>query len=639
MKNFHVFFLIICISITNISYAQVGCPSNFLAGLMKGADSTETHGDQTFKSLTINPKNPNVVYIGTEGNGIFKSTDGGITWQWLRNGMKHSDGAYGENYGLDINPEDTAELIMGLGASPGPALGTPGGIYMTSNGGGGWNQRICGLENQSINMVWYDKQFPDTLFSAATGGYSSELGNPTFTRGGIYRSIDKGLNWIRMTTPARVDTGTAVRPLMFGREILVYWRGFLKSNDGGATWNYLPNPLMGRNIVEYAATPGFTSIYGLVRDSMVLYHSTDTGKTWFRKNYELNGMMSFYPGAPDTMFFDYGGILVRSNNRLNNAFNSIDHKIVLVTNKFIEKLVYAPSNPRIIYVSTRGYRVYKSTDGGHHFNLLVNLRDSIEKFIDLKPDINISYEKPCPKAPVKFHVINNLPEYRLRTFNWKDENGMPLSDMAEPSIVFNTNNGIGNFPISLEVSMDNGESKIFYDTVKINPITVVYDTAGLKRTDTLFANVNGMSGAYTTFWYDLDDGAFLFQSPSNFIPMNLLPSNKNVVNLMMNANSNNVCLFSDSITVTVHPNTSIGINRENINKVNIFPNPARNFININSINYMNSIEVYTIQGKLIERYNIHSKNKTINTSEFPNGILLFKIIYIDGSNTQHRILN
>ncbi len=639
MKKHYILFIAAYFLFTAPINAQVGCPSNFLAGIMKGADSTETHGDQTFKSLTVNPKNPNVVYIGTEGNGIFRTLDGGLTWHWLRNGMKHSSGAYGENYSVDINPEDTSELIMGFGASPGPAIGSPGAIYMTHNGGNNWVQRICGLENESVPMVWYDKAHPDTLLAASYGGYSSEPGNTTFTRGGVFRSVDKGLNWVRMNTPLRADTGSAVRPLMFGNNILVYWRGFMLSSDAGANWTYLPKPLFGRNIVEYASTPDLTSIYGLVRDSMVLYHTTDTGKSWLRKNYELNGMMSFYPGAPDTMFFDYGGVLVRSNNRLNNAFNSIDHKIVLVANKFIEKLVYAPSNPRIIYVSTRGYRVYKSTDGGHHFNLLVNLRDSIEKFVDIKPDVDIVYETPCQKAPVKLHAINNLTDYRLITYAWRDENGNQLSDMSDPAIPFNAHNGVGSFPISLEVSMDNGEHAIFYDTIKIDAITATYDTAGLRRSDTLFAEINGMNGPYVSFWNDIDDGAFLFASPSNYIPMNRLPINKQVVTLIVNANSNNVCLFLDTVTVAVHPNgPNTGIASEINNGLEVFPNPAANQINFSSLTEINRVEIYNVQGQFMESFEIHAKNGLINTTHLPSGYYLLKLNINNGTVVHRRMI-
>src|SRR5216684_1680385 len=43
--------------------------------------------DNPFRSLAIDPNNPQIVYAGSECNGIFKSTDGGNTWQWIRAGL------------------------------------------------------------------------------------------------------------------------------------------------------------------------------------------------------------------------------------------------------------------------------------------------------------------------------------------------------------------------------------------------------------------------------------------------------------------------------------------------------------------------------------------------------------------------
>lgn len=58
--------------------------------------TTSQDSDRPFHSLTIDPQNADLVYLGTERNGIVKSRDGGRTWERLRNGLRHSNQGYAE---------------------------------------------------------------------------------------------------------------------------------------------------------------------------------------------------------------------------------------------------------------------------------------------------------------------------------------------------------------------------------------------------------------------------------------------------------------------------------------------------------------------------------------------------------------
>ena len=71
--------------------------------LIQGPDGPANEDfDQVFRSLAVDPTDENIVFVGTERNGIFKSVDGGATWQWLRCGIRHMIGGYPEVWDIAI---------------------------------------------------------------------------------------------------------------------------------------------------------------------------------------------------------------------------------------------------------------------------------------------------------------------------------------------------------------------------------------------------------------------------------------------------------------------------------------------------------------------------------------------------------
>lgn len=627
-KLFHIPLFVLILMINVKSFGQIGCPSNYSSSIVKGPDSIQTHGDQTFRSLVVNPKNPNTVYVGTEGNGIFKSMDGGKTWKWKRKGLKHLMGDYPETYCIAINPEDTSELIMGVTIGPSNPLNTPAGIYMSNDGGESWHQRNCGITSASIALTWYDEQHPDTIFALSSGGYSSQ-GTPVFYSGGIFCSFDKGMNWFKVNMPANTDSCGAFRVVKHGNNVLVYLynrpagssMGFIKSFDGGLNWTYLHKPLAGRTIAEYDATANLDEIYAVVRDSSIIYTSTDTGRTWLRKDFEINGLLSLDPLSNDTAFFDHGGTLVRCKNRFNTSYPGVDYTDVITVGRPIEKIVYAGLNSRIIYMSTRGYRIYKSTNGGHSFIPLVNLRDSIEVFQDTIPEVSIVHNASCSGSAQHFSILNNQPNYSITSCTWSGDNGLFNSFNTNASHIFSSNNGIGEFPISVIIYFDNGRSKTIYDTILIQKASVSYDSFSLNRSDTLFANFQNLGSIMTVSWNDLENGTLYYSSSNSFLPIDKLP-NKNNINIVMNAQAIGGCFLIDTFQLTIL-NTYI-FKKQN-EDLHIYPNPSNNsfYISIPENSLDNMIKIFNINGE--EIYNSKFiQGESISTENIPSG--LYQII-------------
>jgi photosystem II stability/assembly factor-like uncharacterized protein len=173
---------------TNPNILYIG-PAN--GGVWKSTDGGNTWFPLTdyapslsMGSIAIDPVNPNVVYAGTGeatysgasyyGRGLLKTTDGGITWQHITNGLPSS--SYFSR--LVIRPNHNNELLAALGNS---------GLYYSTNSGSSWALLLSGR----CDDVKFS-QTGDTAFAWGSG------------IGGIKRSIDGGktFNTFAVSYPA-----------------------------------------------------------------------------------------------------------------------------------------------------------------------------------------------------------------------------------------------------------------------------------------------------------------------------------------------------------------------------------------------------------------------------------------------------
>ena len=121
------------------------CPTP-INGPLKGQSGNNR--DDVFHSLAIDPADPNTVYVGTEANGIFKTTDRGQTWTRLRTGLKctiaHS--FYSQIFDIAIDPANRQTLYASAINGPGPSSpvtypSASGGVYKSTDGGATWTQK------------------------------------------------------------------------------------------------------------------------------------------------------------------------------------------------------------------------------------------------------------------------------------------------------------------------------------------------------------------------------------------------------------------------------------------------------------------------------------------------------------------
>ncbi|HAL57230.1 MAG TPA: hypothetical protein DCP63_12370, partial [Bacteroidetes bacterium] len=217
-----VVFVLSLLLISGYAFAQNDSCLTEINGALKGGPGNVQ--DHMFHSLTIDPKNENIVYAGTETNGMFKTTDAGRTWMRLRQGLKCTANQTGYSQILDIaiDPNNSNILYASTVNGPGPA-GNPlspsssGGVYKSTDGGLTWHQKVSGLSNTYAQYVLIDPVNPNRLL-VGIGGLKSTFSQTlnTFFEGGIYFSTSAGDTWTPLSLPAGMSTNVFVDMVIRG---------------------------------------------------------------------------------------------------------------------------------------------------------------------------------------------------------------------------------------------------------------------------------------------------------------------------------------------------------------------------------------------------------------------------------------
>jgi photosystem II stability/assembly factor-like uncharacterized protein len=340
------------------------------------------------------PVDASKFYVGAASGGVWKTTDGGATFTPIFDDQGSlSIGA------LALDPRDSNILYVGTGeASPGGGSITyPGdGVWKTTDGGATWQQ--LGLDGTvAIGRMVVDPQNPNNVFVAAVGNLFSRSADR-----GVYRSQDGGRTWTKVLFVSDIAGAVdlAIDPVDPRRVFATTWQrirfpseriyggpgsGVWRSTDGGTTWTRLagglPTPESEPGRIGVAIAPSSPStVYAIYhrKDSTVdgVYRSLDGGTTWVRQPSsnlaQILGAQGFWHGRifvhplnPNEVWVDGVG-LARSNNG-GTTFGSVggmhvDHHIQW----------FFPANPAIILKGNDG-GVYRSTNGGTTWTHFANL--------------------------------------------------------------------------------------------------------------------------------------------------------------------------------------------------------------------------------------------------------------------------
>lgn len=498
MKRIFGLLLIICSIVYSQNWQNVG----------PGAGS-----DLHFAA--IQPDNENVIYVGGDIEGIFKTTNGGESWKNINNNIAHSDlgaGVYWTN-DIVIDPINFNRVYYCSGV----------GLFVTDNGGDSW-KLIYPLSYQpedeaiSVSTIAVDPNNTDRLFiglgDGAVGSFADfepfgDFVQPT----GVFRSSNGGESWeeLNIGMPAFTNVHSIIiAPGQPDKILISTSKGIYKSTDGGDNWHSsnvgLPHTnvhrlygkKVGNDFIIYATlkTIGDTADPNSFQGG--IFKSTDLGESWT----DITGNLPRYNSDAE-LFFEYW------------------------------KLDTHPTDPDIIVTATtRGSSyndtgVYATYDGGVNWDYIYYpvIGGWMEGWFDDPYGFDI---KIAPANPVRWilllddvEISNDAgstwePAFTTQVGNAWQGNGLEL--MNTETIAFHPSNPdilwIGYDDMGLFRSEDGGSSFIRLDPVMDPAIGSLSDIDAVKdiqvdpaNGDLYISRYQGSQGGYDA---DYSSGGIVF---------------------------------------------------------------------------------------------------------------------------------
>jgi len=269
-------------------------------------------------ALALAPSNPDVIYVGSGeglhrpdlsvGDGMFKSLDGGETWQHI--GLSDAQ----QIGGVAVDPRDPNRVFVAvLGHPYGP--NEQRGVFVTTDGGATWAKSLYIDERTGAIQVVFDPQDPEVLYADMWSHQEGPWENAVWSgaTSGLYKSMDGGVNWTRLSggLPGADQglgrIGIGISPShpqrIYATVNANEGGGIYRSDDAGGTWRMVSDDhrLWGRgdDFAEIKVHPHDPDLVFVA--NIASYRSADGGASWM----SLKGA----PGGDD-----YHGIWINPDN-------------------------------------------------------------------------------------------------------------------------------------------------------------------------------------------------------------------------------------------------------------------------------------------------------------------------------------
>lgn len=299
----------------------IGVPGTYYAGLPMGGVWKTTDAGMTWNpimdsvkevssigSVAVAPSDANVIYAGTgdmvirdlsRGNGMYKSTDAGKTWQHI--GLEGTD----HIVSLLVDPKNP-DIVLAAALGPVYKASPDRGIFRTEDGGKTWTKVLYPGDDTGAERLAWDPDNPSIVYATTVEGYRKRGGGPGGGggfggRGGqrgenrpasktmLYRSTDEGKTWQKVEGKGlpELDGRTCVAVAMHTNDqrlFVVQNSGLWRSDDAGASWKPMDptdrrvrNGQGGYNCGVYVNTQNPDIVYVI---NTCCYISTDGGETF-----------------------------------------------------------------------------------------------------------------------------------------------------------------------------------------------------------------------------------------------------------------------------------------------------------------------------------------------------------------------
>jgi photosystem II stability/assembly factor-like uncharacterized protein len=279
-------------------------------------------------SLVISPSTPATMYASANP-GICRSTDGGVHWTLVNNGLTQGSIA---SLALDpVNPSILYSIARGRGTSA-------NGVFRSTNGGTTWTAMNTGLTTRDLRSITVDPRAPTTLY-VSTGT-------------GLFRSTNSGRSWTSLFAGGRATGYLAIDPKTPAILYSGNYRGVFRSADSGHSWAASSTGITAASVAGIVINPRAPNTMYAAPVGGAAFRSLNGGRTWADVSLPVAaGSMSSLamdPKTPATLYASTGNGIFRSTDsgatwkdRSGNA-----------TFKEVQCLAVDPATPSTIYAGT-----------------------------------------------------------------------------------------------------------------------------------------------------------------------------------------------------------------------------------------------------------------------------------------------
>lgn len=347
-------------------------------------------------SLTISTKNPSHMWAGTCGSGVFRSRDGGATWN---PSGKELDGMNVPNIVSDPKNDDTVFAIAAPardGGNRGVYRSLDGGLSwkaLTVPAGRGWDAFYALVVHPKSSVIYVSggdgvyrsSNNGDTFGSVSSGLPPRDLMrtlavDPTSDQilyclayNKVFKSTDGGINWLESGSGIpTVPVGGALEyiaidphaPQTLYLHALNVGKGLYKSTDGGASWRELMTAPYGLFTITIDA---MGQIYLVYSGAQGVFRSTDGGTTF--RSFDTGFAQSVFAIAvhPTDMKQIFIGWSFNGITKTSDGGATYVRADSGLLNRGVRSVTFAPSDANIVYAGLEFGGVYRSTDGGKNF--------------------------------------------------------------------------------------------------------------------------------------------------------------------------------------------------------------------------------------------------------------------------------